>query len=217
MGLRDLLRPFVPAWLRRFRHDIYIVNNSTYSMDGLATVHDADFLNDPLFRESYAFGKGTGSWGLSEPSWRIYIACWAGRHALRLEGDFVECGVNRGGLSLAVMHYTNFSNQNRRFYLLDTFAGFPDEMKDLAAGANRNDYSECYDDVVRTFSQFPNVSIIRGTIPQTLPQITATSIAFLSIDLNVPEAEVASLTYLWPRLVQGAVMSCCCRRGKGSF
>lgn len=34
----------------------------TYDRDGLKTLHNNDFLKDPLFREAYRLGRETGSW-----------------------------------------------------------------------------------------------------------------------------------------------------------
>lgn len=34
----------------------------SYDLDGLKTLHNCDFLKDPLFAEAYKLGKATGSW-----------------------------------------------------------------------------------------------------------------------------------------------------------
>jgi hypothetical protein len=52
-------------------------------------------------------------------------AAWSVREK---EGDFVECGVNRGGLSRAVIHYVDFEKLNKRFWLLDTYEGLVDSL-----------------------------------------------------------------------------------------
>src|SRR2546423_1277354 len=109
-------------------------------MDGLMTTHNADFMHDARFAEAYRRGKATGSWGESELPWRVYVVCWAAEHALRRDGDFVECGVNRGGFARAIIEYTQFTAQTaRKFYLVDTFSGFPEELKRFAAKANLGD------------------------------------------------------------------------------
>jgi hypothetical protein len=36
------------------------------------------------------------------------VACWAAPDAKSIPGDFVECGVNRGGMARAVMECVNF-------------------------------------------------------------------------------------------------------------
>ncbi len=95
----------------------------TYHGDGLATRHNCDFMKDELFLESYHLGKSTGSWHSADCYWRAYVVCWAANQAKLLEGDFVECGVYKGGYSTAAMHYITFEQLHKRFYLVDTFCG----------------------------------------------------------------------------------------------
>src|SRR5207302_2681589 len=91
----------------------------SYNRDGLITFHHSDFLADPLFQESYRLGKATRSWGSADIEWRVYVACWAANKGKKPEGDFVEGGVNKGGLFRAVLHYIVFcSLRDRHFYLL---------------------------------------------------------------------------------------------------
>lgn len=180
-----------------------------YQQDGLATEHNADFRRDARFAHAYALGRATGSWRGREIQWRAYVVCWAAEHACRLPGDMVECGVYRGGLSRTVMDYIGFEGLPKTFYLLDTFRGIPEdqilpEERHLGRGLER--YEECYDDVVRTFARYPNVRIIRGPVPDTLPQVTAERVCYLSLDMNSAVAEVAALEYFWGRLVPGAIV-----------
>jgi hypothetical protein len=170
-----------------------------YLEDGMGTSHVADFLRDPRFAEAYQCGVETASWHGCDLRWRVYNACWAARQASRLEGDFVECGVNRGGISRAVMEFISFASLPRRFFLLDTYKGTPD-----VAQVNQADYEDCYDDVLRTFAPFPNAVVIRGTVPDTLPQVTSDRICYLSIDMNNSVPELAALRFFWGKLVPGA-------------
>jgi len=185
-----------------------------YHEDGLATEHNADFAHDARFAEAYALGKATGSWGKRDIRWRAYVACWAASHAAQLAGDFVECGVNRGGLSRAVAHYVGFERLNKRFYLLDTFAGIPAESispEEWALGRRPGNwtptsYGECYNDVQRTFADYGNVILVRGIIPDTLPCVEADEVCYLSIDLNCVAPEIAAAEYFWPKMVRGGIM-----------
>lgn len=188
--------------LSKLRFALSLFKNNRYVEDGMSTCHIADFLRDPAFVSAYQKGVETGSWHGQEVRWRTYNACWAAQHALSLGGDFVECGVNRGGISRAVMDFVNFGALNdRRFFLLDTYRG-----SDSAAAVNRNDYQECYDDVVKTFSVFPNVKIIRGVVPETLSQVDSQQISYLSIDMNNAAPEIAALRFFWSKLVKGAIV-----------
>jgi hypothetical protein len=174
--------------------------------DGLMTMHVADFCKDRRFISAYERGKATGSWNGSDLRWRVYTACWAAQRARDLAGDFVECGVNRGGMSRAVMEYIGFKDMNKRFFLLDTYCGFSDNLRPLAASVNRDDYQECYDAVTRTFATFPNVRIVRGTVPETLCQVETDQVCYLSLDMNCAEPEIAAMRYFWTKLVAGAVV-----------
>jgi len=100
----------------------------SYNQDGLATTHNCDFMSDPRFQEAYRLGEQTGSWRGTRIHWRIAVLCWAADKASRLEGDFVECGVNRGGFSRAVMQFVDFPRLGKTFYLLDTFRGLEDRL-----------------------------------------------------------------------------------------
>ena len=48
----------------------------------------------------------------------------AGRLALLVPGDFVECGTFRGDMSWVVTELVDIGASGRKFYLYDTFAGF---------------------------------------------------------------------------------------------
>ncbi len=186
----------------------------TYNHDGLVTYHNCDFMKDPLFIESYRLGKETGSWKYVNPYWRVYILCWAASKAKYLDGDFVECGVERGGSAMAVIHYVNLRILPKKFYLLDTFCGLSEkyiseEEKKLGVSATEANahygYEECYENVKEIFKDFNNVEIIRGAVPETLPQVKSEKVSFLSIDMNCTKPEIAAIEFFWDKMVSGAV------------
>lgn len=167
----------------------------TYNQDGLATRHNCDFLRDKNFLKAYSSGVATGSWGANNIEWRVFVVCWAAQHAMHLDGDFVECGVNRGGLARSVIDFVGFEKTQKTFYLLDTFCGLVDRCispEERSLGKKAGEYSECYQQVCNTFRDFSNVVIIRGVVPDTLPSVKADHIAFLSIDMNCVEPEIAT-------------------------
>lgn len=181
----------------------------TYNQDGLATIHNCDFINDKRFLKAYEAGEATGSWGASAIHWRVFVACWAAQKGMSIEGDFVECGVNRGGLASAVLEYTQLNKTSRRFFLLDTFEGLVDRYltaEEKALGIRAGGYEDCYDAVKKTFSNYSNVIIVRGAVPETLKEVSSSKIAYLSIDMNCVAPEIAAAEYFWGRLSSGAVI-----------
>jgi hypothetical protein len=174
-----------------------------------------DFKGDPRFRAAYDLGVNSGHTigrgGDIGIEYRIHVLTWAGQHAARLPGDFVECGVNTGIFSLSVMQYTNFDSLGKRFYLFDTFAGIPaeqlsDEERAQAHREQHDFYFDCFELAKRNFSRFESAVLVRGAVPGTLSSVEIGPVAYLSIDMNIEHPEIAALEYFWPKLVLGGVV-----------
>ena len=185
----------------------------SFAGDDLVSWHNPEFLTDPAFIRAVDLGNSRESWNLArDVRWRYHVILWAARRAAGLGGDFVECGVNRGGFSRAVVDYVDFGRLPKTFYLMDTFNGLVEEYvtpEERARGRTREafaHYTECFDDVQEAFRPFPNVVLVRGPIPDTLSQVTTAMVSYLSIDMNSVIPEIAAAEYFWPRLVSGAIM-----------
>ena len=202
---------------RRFRYLIKGDEAAGYSADGMfLTGKNLAFLADPKFAEAWEFSRdgNKGAWepkGQAVPDvrFRIHTAIWAAERALKLEGDFVEFGVNAGFLSLAVCKYHDFQKQDRKFWLFDTYEGIPTDglsPKELkkAEKANSRNYSDVYELAKRNFSSFPNAVLVKGGLPNTIDQASIDRIAYLSIDLNSATYEKLSIEKVWDRVQVGA-------------
>ena len=179
---------------------------ASYREDGLVTTHNCDFTKDPQFQAAYASGERQQA--MDGIRWRTHVALWAAFHAKQLEGDFVECGVNRGFLSMSIMTYLDFNSMpDRQFFLFDTYSGLvPEMVTDEDSAAYRNDYEECYEFVRSSFADFPNVNIVRGPVPDTLPSANISKVAYLSIDMNCTQPEIDALEFFWPLMTNGGVI-----------
>jgi hypothetical protein len=181
-----------------------------YDQDGLRSVHNHDFMKDPLFARAYHRGCMADS--DYRIHWRIHIGIWAAVTASKLEGDFVECGVNRGFLSSSIMEFLDWDSMERSFYLVDTFAGLSpqesssEELERADSIAAKSYYCHDVESVIKNFSQWRNVRIIQGTVPQTLDQVDTQNVAYLHLDMNCASPEVAALEFFWDRLAAGAVV-----------
>lgn len=187
-----------------------LYGQATYNEDGLVTAHYAGHLEEPHFLAAYSAGRDTGSWPHGDLRWRAHAVCWAAARGAKLPGDFVECGVNRGGYALTAMKYINFENLDKRFYLLDTFEGLVADqltVEEKNAGLRGGGYTPCHDAVVSTFAQYGDaVRIIKGVVPDTLNHVKSEQIAFLSLDMNAREPEISAAEFFWDRLTSGAAM-----------
>ena len=193
-------------WLRSYS---LVRGRLTYRQDGLYATCNTEFLEEPKFVEAFRLGREAGILHDTPIHYRAWIACWAASKGRDLEGDFVECGVYRGAMSRMIMHYIDFKElAPRRFYLLDTFSGIPSESLTEEERRLRKpaEFEESFERVRQTFSAFENVTIVRGTIPETLAQVTTDKVAYLSLDMNAAAPEVAAAEYFWPKMVSGAVI-----------
>lgn len=141
--------------------------------------------------------------------WRAHICCWAAWHAKQLPGDFVECGVNTGIMSLAVCNFIDFNSTNKRFFLFDTFRGIPEEQmlpseRQARMAQNESYYEECYELAKSNFASFPRAVLVRGTIPTTLSAAPIDEICCLHLDMNIAYPEMAAVEHFWGKLVRGA-------------
>lgn len=187
-----------------------------YANDGLISFHAHAFLDDPAFQRAYERGaRALGGHDWYQWHWRVHIGLWAAASASQVDGDFVECGVNYGFLSSAVMEFLGWDRLGKTFYLLDTFAGLDPRVS--AAGESGEEvlkksehllrngmYVSGVEGVRANFAQWQNQRIIVGSIPDTLDQVDARAVAFLHIDMNCAPPEVAALRFFWPRLSPGA-------------
>lgn len=189
----------------------------TYNADGLITgSRNVSFLHDRRFKDAYRYGMFSGHMIGGQASidlhieWRVAVCCWAAQHGTRLPGDFVECGVNTGILSLAVCKYVGFNDLDKSFYLFDTFAGIPvaqmsdDEKSDRLISNTK--YPDCYELARSNFEPLSRAHLVRGTVPESLSTVKIDRVAYLSIDMNIAYPERKAIEYFWPKLSAGAMV-----------
>ena len=186
-----------------------------YFEDALITTHNHDFVNDPAFRKAYNRGLKASGGKNSHNQWRVYLALWAARVCSKIEGDFIECGVNYGVTSSAVMEHLEWDKLRKQFWLVDSFSGIDErqttdeERKSGALETNevskRGGYYNCDVERVRqNFSQWKSARVVQGWIPECLNQVTASKVAFLHIDLNSAVPEIQAFKHFLPKLSPGA-------------
>ena len=171
----------------------------------IAFQRNLGFLEDPRFLS--AFQAEARSDQERSLAWRLHVLCWCAQNAMRLAGDFVECGVFRGFSSSVAARYVEFGASRKTWHLYDTFAGVPADQLD-AGHENPAAYHDAalYDAVVARFAQYPNVRVHRGRVPEVLAATAPERIAFLHLDMNSSRAELGALEALYDRLVAGAAL-----------
>ena len=140
-----------------------------------------------------------------------------------IEGDFVECGVWRGGSMMAVaMVLKNINKMERDLFLYDTFTGMvepteKDRQFDGKAAAQVwrevSDGAWCnasLSDVKNNMSstEYPpdKIHYIEGKVEETIPQIAPEKIALLRLDTDWYDSTKHELEHLYPRLTSGGIL-----------
>jgi hypothetical protein len=188
-----------------------------YGQDGLFTFHNDHFRSEPAFRAAYARGVKASAGFDPEFEWRVHVALWAARTALRADGDYVECGVNAGFMSSAIMQALEWNTAGRRFYLIDTFAGpvltqysKEEVAKDRRAIAEQTIAKGAYvtdlERIRANFSEWKDAVVVQGAVPEVLGTVQFGRVAFLHIDMNCALPEREALEFFWDRLTPGAVV-----------
>lgn len=208
MAVKRLLPKGIINALYRIWRPVEVRLFPTYNEDGIITDHNCDFIRDRRFAGAYDLVIREGL-TIGGARWRAHVSCWVGNWCKSLDGDFVECGVNKGYQSRLVMEYTGFRSLSKKFYLLDTFEGLVEEYaseKEKADGKLESKYGAVYEQVLKTFRGIENVVIIKGPVPDTLSQVKSNRIAYLALDMNCVIPEIEAIKYFWDKLVPGAMV-----------
>lgn len=145
-----------------------------------------------------------------------------------VEGDFVECGVWRGGSVMAMALRLQRRNEStRRLWLYDTYEGMtaPTDAdveattgvtaKELLASTDVADGNNVWcvagiDDVRAniTSTGYPveRIEFIEGDVAETLPRAAPERIALLRLDTDWYESTKVGLEVLYPRVCTGGVI-----------
>ena len=134
-------------------------------------------------------------------AWRRYVLACAGYHCMHFRGDFVECGVYCGSGIKTVVDYLGAKDFEKTFWGYDTFDFNPVEGQAFAG-----QQPGFFEEVKARFAGYHQVKLVSGLIPASFAQSCPTQIAYLHIDLNNAEAEIATLDRLFDLVVAGGII-----------
>jgi O-methyltransferase len=145
----------------------------------------------------------------------------------KIPGAFVECGVFRGGSTMAVMlALMEHGVIDRDFYLYDTFSGFPlpDEVDRYYDGRsaieewhekkrNENEsgwlvstLEETRANVISTGYPVERMTFVKGMVEETIPSVVPEQIAFLRLDTDFYVSTRHELIQLYDRISPGGIL-----------
>jgi hypothetical protein len=133
--------------------------------------------------------------------WRRYILCCAAYHCVHLEGDFVECGVLFGTGVKTVIDFFGKDHFAKQFWAYDTFDTNP-----VGNCTFEGQQPGLFEKVKSRFLGYDNVKLVQGLLPDSLIGNAPDQIAYLHVDLNKAEFEIAVLDRLFDRVVPGGIV-----------
>lgn len=169
-----------------------------------------------------------GDYTMTSPE-RIVALTRAVDHIARrgISGDFVECGVWRGGsMMAAAITLLRNGDSARSLYLYDTFEGMsePTDLDVSVTGQNaaqliattqrdERDHLWAYSPLQTVQSNlratgYPpeRMRFVAGPVEETIPMVVPHRIALLRLDTDWYESTKHELEHLYPLLVSGGVL-----------
>jgi len=170
-----------------------------------------------LYQPIYSPWLGTGAFGairdrasrftLVSPD-RLWILYTLAMNALLHRGDFVECGVYKGGTAhlLATVLEEGGAGADRRLALFDTFGGMPDT--DPSVDKHRaGDFADTsLETVRRNVGPSKHADFYAGLIPDSFAAAALDGIALLHVDLDIHDSILATLEHCYDKVVPGGVI-----------
>jgi O-methyltransferase len=144
-----------------------------------------------------------------------------------IEGDFVECGVWKGGSSMtAALSFLSRNETSKKLWLFDTFDGMGETTEfdihhegylasEILKRSDKNDsrsawcaatYEEVVDNMKSTNYPFEKIKFIKGKVEETLTQEVPEKISILRLDTDYYSSTKAELEILYDKLVPGGVL-----------
>lgn len=161
---------------------------------------------------------------------RLFTTVMACKHAIErnIEGDFVECGVWRGGNAMLAAAIFKMHECSKRVCLFDTFQGMTEPSDEDTAVRDGSSARETYvrqkkdthnewcyaslEDVRNNFARADllgeNIVFVKGDVLRTLDDVQSLpqKISVLRLDTDWYESTRKELEVLYPRLSIGGVL-----------
>jgi O-methyltransferase len=145
-----------------------------------------------------------------------------------IAGDFVQCGVWKGGSAMIVaLTFLQFHSQQRSLFLYDTYEGMPDtgvndaeydagpfhvamNITTRLRGGHSGIFYASLEEVRRNMQTTgyseAHVYLVKGMVEETLPSRAPEQISLLHLDSDLYQSTYHELTHLYPRLTKGGVL-----------
>ena len=173
-------------------------------------------LYEPVFSPWKGYGDFADYYALAQPSSlvsadRCYILLTLARQAAHMAGNWIECGVYRGGTASMLTKLIRDEDLNCILHLFDTFEGMPETDPQLDLHKAGDFAGTSLEEVkTRVFSLFGKtdnrIQFHPGFIPETFTEFHSDRITFAHIDVDIYKSVSDCCEFIYPRLVPGGFL-----------
>lgn len=138
---------------------------------------------------------------------RCHVLYSLASQVMKLQGDFYECGVYKGGTAILLAELiASKATSPKKLHLFDTFHGMPDT--DLNVDWHRRgDFADTDLDSVRARVGRESIAEFhQGFIPTTFAGHENARIAFVHVDVDIYQSVIDCCQFIMPRLVPGGFL-----------
>ena len=138
---------------------------------------------------------------------RCYVIYILAKQCLNINGDFVECGVYKGGTSFLISSIINDSSMNKQLHLFDTFKGMPEYADDDPSSHSQDDFNDTSEEDVKSFlHDFKFVKFYPGLIPSTFKNLPEKTFSFVHVDVDLYKSVDDCCKFFYSKVNPGGVM-----------
>lgn len=138
--------------------------------------------------------------------------------AAGIRGHFAECGVFLGGSIIGAAHYAkHFGLKDLKFFVFDTFEGFPLRTMETDIGGVTSDLSDLpifnnrfrevvEKNIAESGLDVEQFVLVEGKVEDILPAWQGHPLCYLRLGTDYYDSTFMELDQLYPRLTQGGVL-----------
>ena len=216
-----MLRAVIKKIMNKFGYELRLIN---LEYENLKNSFPVEFSKDEVELVRYVIDNGLT--GVSKE--RLFATLMSCKYVLNCEipGDFVECGVWRGGNAIIAAGIFKMYGSNKKVYLFDTFTGMTEpSSSDVEMHSNitaqellnhrkkaQLSQGRSIDDVRDNFAKYDllneNILFIKGDVLQTLhdSENIPESISVLRLDTDWYESTKFEMDILYSRVTKNGVL-----------
>jgi O-methyltransferase len=116
-----------------------------------------------------------------------------------IEGSFAEAGVWKGWTSKLIHSLA----PNRKYYLFDTFEGFPEQNLEVRDGQIERFKNTNVESVKKNIGNIDNVEFRVGYFPATAVGLESEKFAFVMLDMDLYQSTKDGLNFFYDRTAPG--------------